>query len=715
MCLLIGLIITHSIAGINPVLKNRPGIRAGIDKGEMVPARAVTELAKSERASFNGISSATKAGIIRVPEDQSSIQAGIDAAVNGDTILVADNTYYENINFMGKAITVASYMIIDNDTTHRDSTIINGSQPSHPDSGSVVSFTSGEDTTSVIYGFTITGGTGTLYDANHRVGGGIYCSNSGARIAHNKVLYNSVIYDQLCLGGGIGSYSSQNSKYEIIEDNIIESNSLYAQNGSSGGGIFFYMQGGSIIHNKISNNFNSSGANLYAFGGGISIYDNISGRYLVKIVGNTIMNNEATSDWTDGGGIGGGIDVQLSDVLLLSNQITHNKVSGAHPGAAGVRLLNSTGPSMAKDNIISFNSSHNLSGDLWGGGGLVIYGTVGLTIRENQFEGNESAEGSGIAAYSTQGTVISGNAFLNNHCYIGGGVYEEQTVGSIISGNRITRNSADYYGGGIMITECSPDVHNNIIDKNKATFNGGGIYVGDQNSEPQIINNTIVADTAGLYGGGICSNLVSPVVMNTILWANVAPNGSQIYTIGGNTQVVYCDVQGDWPGTGNIDEDPLLEADSLTNASPCIGAGIDVYDFGGGIVCNSPPEDINGRARPYPAGSDPDMGAWESKQGPGGIEPQPVAGIPKSYTLFQNYPNPFNPTTNIGFAIADGGFVSLKVYDITGREVATLVSTNLTMGSYKYTWDAKGVASGVYFYKLEADNIILTRKMILIR
>ena len=109
------------------------------------------------------------------------------------------------------------------------------------------------------------------------------------------------------------------------------------------------------------------------------------------------------------------------------------------------------------------------------------------------------------------------------------------------------------------------------------------------------------------------------------------------------------------------------------------------------------------------------MGAWESKLGPVGIELQPVAAFPRSYALDQNYPNPFNPSTNIRFAIADAGFVSLKVYDITGREVATLVSANLAMGSYKYTWDAKGMASGVYFYKLGADNIILTRKMILIR
>ena len=73
------------------------------------------------------------ADIIQVPQDQPGIQAGIDVAANGDTVLVADSTYYENINYMGKAIMVASYYVIDGDTTHIDSTIINGSQPIDPD------------------------------------------------------------------------------------------------------------------------------------------------------------------------------------------------------------------------------------------------------------------------------------------------------------------------------------------------------------------------------------------------------------------------------------------------------------------------------------------------------------------------------------------------------------------------------------------------------
>jgi hypothetical protein len=88
---------------------------------------------------------------------------------------------------------------------------------------------------------------------------------------------------------------------------------------------------------------------------------------------------------------------------------------------------------------------------------------------------------------------------------------------------------------------------------------------------------------------------------------------------------------------------------------------------------------------------------------------------PQDIRLYQNYPNPFNPATNIGFGIADRGFVTLKVYDVTGREVATLVSENLAAGSYTYRWETRGLPSGVYFYCLKAGSYEKTRRMLLIR
>jgi len=89
--------------------------------------------------------------------------------------------------------------------------------------------------------------------------------------------------------------------------------------------------------------------------------------------------------------------------------------------------------------------------------------------------------------------------------------------------------------------------------------------------------------------------------------------------------------------------------------------------------------------------------------------------IPSTSSLEQNYPNPFNPATNIGFEIADFGLVRLELYDVLGREVAVLVNEKKAPGSYTVTFEASGLATGVYLYRLTAGQFVQTRKMILVR
>jgi len=91
-----------------------------------------------------------------------------------------------------------------------------------------------------------------------------------------------------------------------------------------------------------------------------------------------------------------------------------------------------------------------------------------------------------------------------------------------------------------------------------------------------------------------------------------------------------------------------------------------------------------------------------------------------SFNLEQNYPNPFNPSTNIGFRIADRGFVTLKVYDILGNEIATLVNEVLSAGEYEVEFNAtshsgevRSLPSGIYFYQIKTGSFIQTKKMVL--
>ena len=89
--------------------------------------------------------------------------------------------------------------------------------------------------------------------------------------------------------------------------------------------------------------------------------------------------------------------------------------------------------------------------------------------------------------------------------------------------------------------------------------------------------------------------------------------------------------------------------------------------------------------------------------------------IPSTYSLSQNYPNPFNPTTNIKFSIPKSGYVKLVIYDITGKEVETLIDENLTGGTYKADFDGSNLASGIYLYNISASDFTETKKMMLIK
>lgn len=89
--------------------------------------------------------------------------------------------------------------------------------------------------------------------------------------------------------------------------------------------------------------------------------------------------------------------------------------------------------------------------------------------------------------------------------------------------------------------------------------------------------------------------------------------------------------------------------------------------------------------------------------------------VPLTYSLGQNYPNPFNPETMIPFSIANSGYVSLKIYDILGRTVATLVDKNLPAGVYNYSFDASNFPSGIYVYQLSTRNFRMNKKMVVIK
>ena len=102
-------------------------------------------------------------------------------------------------------------------------------------------------------------------------------------------------------------------------------------------------------------------------------------------------------------------------------------------------------------------------------------------------------------------------------------------------------------------------------------------------------------------------------------------------------------------------------------------------------------------------------------QGVTSIGEERINRIPSEYFLSNNFPNPFNPSTTIRYSIPQSTNVTIKVFDILGNEIETLVNKEKPTGTYELTWYAENLPSGIYFYQLKSDNYLETKKMILLK
>ena len=250
-----------------------------------------------------------KAAIINVPADQPTIQAGIDSAIIGDTVLVHPGLYIENINFNGKSIVLSSLHLTTGDTSFINQTIIDGDN-----NDSVIKFIGGEDSTSVLNGFTLQRGLGVYGPPGYfSYGGGIYCRHSSPTLKNLIIKNNTYPTD----GGGIYCESSHIRLYDsIIMDNFV--NGPFSGNG---GGIFLVRCNGKLENVEIINNTATDD------GGGIAI----SGSN-VTLKNVTILNNYS---YDYGAGIAGyKANIKLQNVTSINNR--------AELAGGGIHCIDST-------------------------------------------------------------------------------------------------------------------------------------------------------------------------------------------------------------------------------------------------------------------------------------------------------------------------------------------------------------------------------------
>jgi hypothetical protein len=245
-----------------------------------------------------------------------------------------------------------------------------------------------------------------------------------------------------------------------------------------------------------------------------------------------------------------------------------------------------------------------------------------------------------------------------------------------------------------------------------------------------VLNNVTLSNNISIYGdcGGISIESGSLTLVNTLLWGN---SPRQICGSLTSVSITHSDIQYGLEGMrfyeveavnwleGNMNVYPMFVNTSsydyrLLEDSPCIDAGIqDIF-----LIYNLDQDTLFIPAMDY-SGSAPDIGANEF------ASPTSIAkdmDMPKVYSLSQNYPNPFNPTTIINFELRITSHVNLSIYNLLGKNVSTLVNEQKSAGYHQVQWDASGFASGIYYYRIEVEDLAgrtgefqAVKKMILLR
>lgn len=595
---------------------------------------------------------------INVPGDQPTIQAGINAAVDGDIVLVDQGTYYENIDFKGKAITVSSNYINTMDSADINYTIINGSQPAHLDSASVVYFISGEENSSILLGFTITGGGGTPAQGGERNGGGIFIRNAGPIIEHNVILGNSCIGGGAYLsGGGIFVYHA-NDYAPYITHNIISGNSCSSSdpgnNAITGGGISITNSDECIVDNNfIFENYLYQGSGKQAVGGGIEIYDT-RGTIINNIICGNIVENTGNSWNPWGGGIYG---EDTRDGTIISGNLICN------------------------DTLIG-NTSHK-------GGGVAIYKNFGkLIIDKNMLVLNTAKYGGGLSLAVYGEIQITNNLIIANEALFQGGAFSFQGVSKENRSNRGEQhepNKPDEHDVNMKMIE-SPLIANNTIIENTSASSGGAILYSC--NMPLIALNNIFHDNQGLLNREIFLS-----------------SGSDGYFYNNNLDTNQIYGSSNWDAKDNMLVTPEFIDDSchLGASSPFINAGIPSLEVGGKMYY-CPDHDIDDDLRPL--NGIPDIGADEKL----------LTGVDElAYNEngnFKLYPNPFKNNIRIRYTLYHTQNTILVVYDAYGREVERLVEETQHPGEYSLSFYTENFPKGIYIFKLTSGKIMASGKVI---
>ena len=381
-------------------------------------------------------------GVIYVPDDYPAIQGAIDAASNDDTVIVREGTYYENINFLGKTITVRS--TDPEDPAVVEATVINGNHD-----GRCVTFDSGEGPLSVLSGFTVRGGLASA--AGGTIGGGIACFASSPTLTYNYIIHNNADF-----GAGISCIDGS----PLISNNRIFWHCTLA----NAAGIYCESSGARIENNLIEGNF------CYYGGGGIGCSE-CSG---IQITGNTIFDNYCHYG-------AGGISLVNCEATVAANTIEENKCQAYGGTTYGGGIYCEGGSIAISGNELWDNFANSGAAISCRSGATVVMEGNTIAHHISSQEGTVSCFGSSV--------TMNHNILVDNYAPRGSGIYLADQSDVSLTNDLIAHNYDSEMGAITCYSadnDCSLQVTSCTIVLNESH----GIYIYQQ-QDAQVTNSIL--------------------------------------------------------------------------------------------------------------------------------------------------------------------------------------------------------------------------------
>ena len=714
---------------------------------------------------------------INIPSDYSTIQEGINASVDGDTVLIAQGTYYENL-ILEKEIVLTSHAInddLDSEWINNENiieTIISGvPEPIDPNKGSCLIIRNG-DIMPTIIGFTFQDGNGTSMVENdncsvdvlrqERSGGAILIYEAYPAIMYNRFINNGGQADggndplAVTNGGAISHYDTEDVEFDedrnnsrrnrhssrdIPEELNIQNN--YFENNSSGDGKNFYSRGfeGSIdVSYSIFDDIDCASNSVNEFvlksreDAAEYLQNEISGNcidgnsFYVSVDGD---NNNPGTESDPLLTIGHALSLVKDDTTITTTIYVREGVFS--PSTTGEQfpivlpdnvhligdnrensILDAEADSIKQRRVIKIEDCENIK-------------VANLTITGGNIESAGCIGGGGILmthpdlAYegpmSSSTPVLENLIITGNHAAAGGGVSIWRQSGPVLSDIIIHENTAGKYGGGLMIYISDATLTDMTISRNNCYIDesfGGGIVM---NFSGAMMTNVTVTDNTASFGGGVS------VANSDVTLTHVTISGNTATTSGGGFLST--------PFSNNTLTNSIIWNNSPESIYAFATTTISYSDIQGGwggegnidadpLFCNPDSSDFT------LAENSPCVGTGESgvNMGAFGVGCEALSTdkdvIPLKYLLHQNYPNPFNPVTTLRYDLPENALVNITIYDMMGRQISTLVSSLQSAGYKSIQWNGTNdagqpVSAGLYMYTIQTEDFKQTKKMVLLK